>query len=255
MRAAHLRNMLSVAWLWTALGCRSTPAQTAPFATPLQARLSVPLDSRLSQAGTPVSAVALVEWHGPDCLLKVGRALSGHVLKAQPFQESQKEASLTVLFNRADCNDGKSVPVSLVLFAVISNSVATRDAPLQYDSTGLLKAPGPKDGVTPLVGLVSTPYGRSTGASAQGAINFSPIPPQPALPDSIKAGDVFGFGKLKLSPGTGPAGASIVHVAKHDFIIPARTQLVLVSFQTTTTEPGLAANPGLNDRKQPGKLK
>ena len=220
------------------LGASSLWAQPAPFVTPLQARLSTSLDSRISSAGTLVSAVALLDWHGPDCLLKSGSALSGHVVKAQPFRAGQKEASLVILFDKADCNKGANSPVSLVLFAVVSRSDDPTYRPLEYSAAGVLNTIGPHDGTTPLVGLVSTPTGITTRFSAQSAINFSSASTQ-MRPRSVKAGQVFGFGKLKLSPGTSSFGASLLHMQQRDFTVPAGTQIVLVSFRPTTPKETL----------------
>ncbi len=188
---------------------------------PLEARLQVPLDTGKLVKGMPVFAAAVLPWHGPDCELKAGATVYGHVVDLQVRSPGTPETLLTVAFEKADCNGRKAVEVPLLLYAVVDRSSAGQ-ADTYRDQSGLFGAIQPH----PPIGT-GGPTGPSTTARVRQDMSTSAS----NGPSSVTAGEVYGVPRVLLAVGTGQDGASVVHSSRKSFRLNAGTDLVLVVTQ------------------------
>lgn len=203
----------------------SAAQQSAPKAPILlQVTLEVPLDTLRLQAGAPVLASALVPWEGPDCLLKTGSTVYGRITEVTSRHKGQRESSLKVLFDRADCNGRRSVPITLVVFAVM-NSADDPSGGQTYSSQLF--------GTTSLHGVMNSASNRT--APVDNRVLNQSVGLASAAADtslraltSVKSGEVVDAAKVTLTVGTGADNPSVLRSDKRDFEINRNAELVLL---------------------------
>ena len=205
--------------------------------TPLQATLDVPLDTSHMVVDAPIFASTRLLWAGPDCTLRPGATLSGRVLAVQSRSKGNSQSSLTLLFDHADCNGQRAVPFALALYALIDTRVTPNEQMFAQGITGTELA---KPHIT-LSGSPGTTTSRSntisSGASTLAAKPFLMQGASDSAPVSVKAGQVLGLEKVKLSVGTGQQGSSILFSTRQDFFVPPKARLVLVALELPRTAP------------------
>ncbi len=209
-----------------------------PPRTLLQTRLDVSLDTLRLRPGAPILASVLVPWSGPDCVLKVGATVYGQVTEVSSKHKGQHESSLKVLFDRADCNGERAVPITLVLFAVINSN---------DDPTGQQAYSSQLFGATSLHPITQSAANKTLPVDNSVLINNIVMAADaahaldPHVPNSVKAGQVIDAGKVTLDVGTGPELPSVLRSEKQDFAINRKAELVLVaSLQPKPHQPALA---------------
>ncbi len=188
---------------------------------PLQARLAAPLESRRALVGAPVVASVMVPWATAGCTLKAGSTVTGHVTAVQSLKQSQREASLALSFDKADCNGLHEVPISLLLVAVVRVEEPEAERQASY-YPGLFSTGngGPHGGAAHSAG-VYVGVGVTTGGG--------PARKGPSGPASIESGQVIGLKRLELGVGTGPGGASVLFSSSRDFSLDTHVELVLTA--------------------------
>lgn len=137
---ACLASLCLCACVWcahAAAGSEAAPALTGA----LQTKLQIPLDTRKLKPGSEVVASVEKTWRGPDCLLKAGATVYGHVTEVSRKSKGQT-TSLSVLFDHADCNGSRQTPFGLQLAALnlpplkMEADVLQAEAGIFEDGTG-----------------------------------------------------------------------------------------------------------------------
>lgn len=213
--------------LWST-GARADSASMSS-ATPIQAELSGDLAARFLHQGSIVHAKVAVEWNGPDCFLRKGAILEGHVLSVVPHSKTVPDSEVSVAFTQAQCGRQNMSALDLTLVAVA--------APPAHRDLGILDAPLPmgtsgKGGITSLkmaqMGLIMPAAG--TGLD------------MPQLP-AFKVGDVIGISRLKLAIRVGRESGSVLRMKGQDVSLDAHTMFLLVPTQNVFSVVPGAAQP------------
>ncbi len=195
------------------------PRVTPP--RPLEASLDVPLDSRRMQKDAPVFASAIDDWKGANCKIEAGATITGHVVDVASKDKGQPEASLTLLFDKADCSGKRNASLPLMLYAIID---PLSDAGCVQEYTAETFGSAGSQAVIPRVDSANNEAMARSSVFAY-SLNSGT---RTSLPSELKPGQVIGIHNLSLSAGTGPGGASSLHSAKQDFRLSCKTRLILV---------------------------
>ncbi len=202
---------------------------------PLETKLMESLDAGHLRAGAPVFAKVMYDWNSPGCHLRAGSTVSGRVVAAQGHRQGAQPPSLTILFERADCNGDKAASFGLVLFSVIG-AVAQTEASGMVDSGGLF-------------GSVSAPLHLQGGGSATGS-----AAPPPAYdptkdmslrsaasekPKEAAPGQVSNLRNVSMTVGTGLEGGSVLTTTGRGLRVERESEMVLLP-RPTPTPTGLA---------------
>jgi hypothetical protein len=195
---------------------------------PLLAELLIPLNAGKLVRGTPVLAKTRLDWQSPTCLLRTGALVSGRIVDFERRSKQNKGSSLTILFDRANC-DGHLSPVSLTLVGLIVAPQMDEERPLLdsgfVNGSAIQTIPGFPNNI-PQARLA---YSNAMSARI-GEYNANG-------PSHIAPGAVIGLSKVTLSVGTGPEGSSVLTAIKGNILLERETtQLVLM--------PNAAAVPG-----------
>jgi hypothetical protein len=196
---------------------------------PLQVELLITLNASKLARGTPVLAKTRLDWQGPNCLLRTGALVSGHIVDFEPRSKQNKGSSLTILFDNAHC-DGHLTPVGLTLVGLIVKPHVDEESP-PLDS-GFVTATAVQTGIpgSPNYSPQARLAFRNASSLGIGGYNANG-------PSHIAPGAVIGLSKVTLSVGTGPEGSSVLTAVKGNiFLQRETTQLVLM--------PSAAAVPG-----------
>ncbi len=180
-----------------------------PPVGPLLTTTVGPLDvSRLTE-NTPVVLQVQQQWEGPNCLLREGSTVQGHVGEVVRRTKLAPLSSFEVVLTSADCNGRKSVPFALRVFAASSPTAAG-------GQSGTTEAP-------PLADLPLSIGGNGTSTNAMRSVNaasdlnnYSARPVLSGLPATVKPGQVIGMNGVLLRVGEGPQGGSILSAMKRD---------------------------------------
>jgi hypothetical protein len=182
---------------------------------PLLATLEVPMDTGRLTNGAAVFASVKIPWKSPNCILREGATIYGHVVGVQSKGNGFPDSRLTVIFDKADCNDKRGIELPLALYAIIdpiaaSQQRADREGHLAF---GSVQGPSTTAGST----LPNIVQGGSLGglASAPEAL-------------SLKSGQLIGFDKVKMIVGAGDEGGSVLESPQKNLHIGMRSDLVLV---------------------------
>ncbi len=206
-------NKVPLLSAFIALTCLTGAAQTqakaspAPI-TPLLANLTYPLDASLAKVGRPVHAAVTSPWSSEGCQLAVGAYLYGHVSKVDRRSKTDHKSSLHLVFDHADCNRQKEVPIKLTMIALLgpfSQGRNVTDTP------------------------VGTPIGGVRSVEVPTAVNRLAPPPGRDVPTRWKAGMVIGLPNMNLTVGTGAEGGSIVWAIDTDARLEGQTTLMLIA--------------------------
>jgi len=191
---------------------------------PLQTELLASLDAGHLHLDSPALAKVQVDWNGPDCKLRAGSTVVGHIAEIKPHSSQSKGSSITVVFDKADCNGHPSTPVSLVLFAVIAQ-VTIPEETMQDRNTNF--------------GIVSEHPHMTNGSSSKSGPQPTYVPPEQDMslrahsqkadaPNMVLPGQVVGLSKVTLSVGTGAEGGSVLTSPNHNIRVERTTALVLM---------------------------
>ena len=86
---------------------------------PLETKLMQSLDVGHVKAGSPVFVKVMYDWESQGCRLRAGSTVDGRVVAVQAHRQGTEPPSMTLLFDRADCNEQKATSINLVLFSVV----------------------------------------------------------------------------------------------------------------------------------------
>jgi hypothetical protein len=183
----------------------------------------VPLDIAHAKIGTHVQARIVTPWTANGCSLRFGALVEGHVSQVTHRSKTAPRSALRLVFDTAECNHQRGVPLPAILIAVLGPSDAT--------PSGLGKAPP----------LTDTPLPIGTGAGMR-SVETASEANQYALtgrsvPDRWKIGMVVDS-PMNLAVGASAERGSIIWSNTTDARLESQTTLILVA--TPTSAP---ANP------------
>ncbi|HEY4356357.1 MAG TPA: hypothetical protein VGN16_11460 [Acidobacteriaceae bacterium] len=267
-RCAYFVPLCLLVWAWCtqpSAGAEREP----PLVGALQAKLQVPLDTRKLKPGSEIIASVEKTWRGPDCLLRAGATVYGHITEVNRRAKGQP-TTLNVLFDHADCNGNRQTPFGLQLAAVNlpvikleadvlsaeigifedgavpgtgasgagTGTLTTRNGGLTQAGTVVLGGASGNGGGRPLTGtgLSTSGVGPDDGLQMQAptpAIGAQPV----KFNDGFHLDEVRGVPNVSLRRRTGDSSADLLS-NKGDFLIGLRTQLMLVA-----VKPGSGSEP------------
>lgn len=243
LRVPHLCLLLS---LTGSIAAAAQNAASQVRTAPLQARLNIPIDTRQIKSGTPIFASALAEWKGPDCHLRAGSTLYGHVFDLESKADGGKDSHLTIAFDKADCNRSRAVPVSIVLYALIQPDETLQGAQMQ-DTAGLMGYIRPR----PMMLMGTNSAGKtvpvpsytptSTGTTIADDANLRLLSSD--APTGVTAGEVVGVDKLKLELGKGVGGNTVLRSNEKAIHLTTTASLVFVAVPTRRVDASGAPVP------------
>ena len=182
------------------------------------------LDAGHTRPGAPVFAKVMYDWESPGCHLRAGSTVSGRVVAVQGHRQGAEPPSLTILFERADCNDEKAASFGLVLFSVIG-AVAQTEAAGMVDAGGLfgsISAPLHLQGAGPATGSAAPPpaYDPSKDMSLGRAAADKPKEAAP--------GQVLNLRNVSMAVGTGLEGGSVLTTTGRGLRVERESEMVLL---------------------------
>jgi hypothetical protein len=201
--------------------------------TPLQVELLAAVDANKLTLGAQVLAKTRIDWNQPNCRLRAGSVVVGHVVDLQRRTKQLKGSSLAINFDHANC-EGHITPVPLILFAVIGRPEVDEGIPLADT--------GARFGASSSNPHMGVPGGKSTALAPAPVNNKDDMStgrqdPNDNTPGMIVAGQVIGLKKITLSVGTGTGGASVLSSVKDNVRLEGATQLILMPKEAVPVAP------------------
>ncbi|WP_353071786.1 hypothetical protein [Tunturiibacter gelidiferens] len=236
IRRALLHFFLPFSLITPSLAQRTTKNRDLPITSqaPIQVELLAALDVGKLSPGASVFAKARVDWNQPNCHLRAGSMVVGHVVDLEKRSKLNKGSSLTVAFDHADC-DGHISPLPLTLFALIAVPHVDEGIPLADTGARFGAASSnPHFGMGRSTAPAPPPVNSKDDMSVRGNSV------EDKTPKVIQAGQVIGLKKVTLSVGTGPDGASVLSSLKDNIRLEGATQLILMPQSSIVVRPGPA---------------
>ena len=201
---------------------------------PIQAELIAPLDAGRLHRGAPVFAKVKYDWDGPGCKLRAGSTVVGYVADLEQRSKQSKGSSITLVFNKSNCNGQSDTPLKLVVFAIIAQVTDHYDSGM-IDRDGLFGSTHARPmatmgGANPTTSAsgetVVPPYSPSTDMTIRGGKK------EKQVPGVILPGQVVNLKKVTLSVGNGTDGGSIVSSLNSNVRLERESELVLMPRDT-----------------------
>jgi hypothetical protein len=203
---------------------------------PVQTELIAPLDAGRLHRGSPVFAKVKFDWDSPGCKLLNGSTVVGYIADLEQKSKQNKGSSLTIVFNKADCDGHVATPVDLIVFAVIAE-VTIHDSSGMIDRDGLFGSNSPR-------GVASMGGGSAPVPPSYAPVNDVSVrnARKKAGPNVLLPGQVVGLNNVTLAVGTGTDGGSTLSSPNHNVRLESTTtSLVLMPknslFASKGTEP------------------
>jgi len=214
-----MRSLLAGSVLLGLCACAvSSQSPTSQKQVPVQAEFTKPVHGRNLSVGAVVLAHVTENWTGHDCELRSGSILEAKVVVAGSHK-GHGESKLALAFTRAQCSGPDLKPMNLVLAALAAPSDNSQNSP-NFDTLIRVDFRSPAS---------SAPFGffdpgafKLSHMDLQAPVRTFPMN-HPVFP-----GDVLNIKGLKLDPGTGPNGSSVLSARNRDVTLPIFTQLLLV---------------------------
>ena len=197
---------------------------------PLETKLMASLDAGHLHVDSPVFAKVMYDWEAAGCRLRAGSTVAGRIVAVQGHRQGQEQPSMTIAFERADCNGATGAPFGMVLFSVIGAADAGSTQAGMVDAGGLF-------------GSISAPLHLQGGGGGGGKGAAAAGPPLPydatkdmslshggpdERPKEAAPGQVRNLGKVTLGVGSGAEGASVLSTTGRSLRVERESELVLV---------------------------
>lgn len=188
---------------------------------PVQAELVQRLDASRVKIGDQILAKLQVPWKSPDCDLRSGAIIQGHVVTQRAHSKTEKTSEIGVVFETGQCGGRDMEPLPLTVAAVLAPSRHADESP-----TGEEQPLSSAVGVT----LNGNPgsMGGPVRSVTQAADTVFVEPRRTKTPAAVRPGQVVGIPHLSISVGQGAGGASILYSPGHNVELFPGTQFVLV---------------------------
>ncbi len=214
----------------------SAKPQSSSPVRPLQVALIAPLDLTHVHQGSPVFAHVLTAWSDSNCVLQPGSVVKGHVAALTKRSRLEKNSSLQLLFDKADCKNNPDISPAFDIQALVG--------PIAYGASnaesGVTEGPPLSNELPLTIGGVG---GGIRNANAASALTDTFVLPVRNLPSQILPGEVIDVAKTHLSVGTGIEGATVVSAFGRDVRLETGTTFVLtpkLAIAARTTFSGAA---------------
>jgi len=214
------------------LGCLFPPSFLfAQTAIPIQAELIQRLEARKVRVGDPILAKIVLPWKSPECDLRVGAIIQGHVVAQKAHSKMEKTSVIGISFESGQCSGLEMKPLYLIVAALL--------APYPPSYPGSEETP-------PLNSAIGLALNGGIRSVSQAAATVYVVPRVAKAPRSVAVGQVVGIPHVAISVGQPPDGASFLRSTGRDVQLSAGTQLVLVlkvSSKRSVTAEDKSANP------------
>lgn len=187
-------------------------------AQPLQAVLLAPLDIARVHAGSTLLARLDTGWSDPTCTLLPGSLVRGHIAAATKRSKMEKNSSLQLSFDGADCRNNPNATPHFSVIAMVGPLASSNN----NGQSGVSES-APLSNDLPLA--IGGGF-RQVSTASNITTNFNL--PARNLPSSVLPGQVIDVSKTSLEPGGGINGASVITAYRADVRLEAGTTLVLV---------------------------
>src|SRR5215467_8847313 len=116
---SNFKRILILALL--ALGCWLPPGLIfAQTAKPVQAELIQRLEARKVKIGDPILAKMVLPWKSPECDLRAGAIIQGHVVTQKAHSKTEKTSEIGISFERGQCGGLEMKPLYLTVAALLA---------------------------------------------------------------------------------------------------------------------------------------
>ena len=104
-----------------ALGCLFPPSLLlAQTAKPIQAELIQRLEARKVKVGDSILAKIVLPWKSPECDLRVGAIIQGHVVAQKAHSKTEKTSEIAISFESGQCGGLEMKPLHLTVAALFA---------------------------------------------------------------------------------------------------------------------------------------
>jgi hypothetical protein len=220
----------------------ATPVTRVNPVRPLQTELIAPLDLTHVHGGSPVLVRVDLDWIGPNCSLRAGSVVRGHVVAIVKRSKSVKDSEVQLTFDGADCEVHHETPFRFTLVALVGPAGGSSST----GQSGVSEAP-------PLADAVGNPIGGAGGlrsVQTASAINSGFNLPARNLPTQIMPGQVVGIRKIKLSVAAGVDGATVVTALGHNLRLEQGTSLILTRSEQSGKDTNFSSDHAAPSSKQ-----
>jgi hypothetical protein len=214
-----------------ALGCWFPPRLFAQTAIPIHAELIQRLNARKVKVGDPILAKLVLPWKSPECDLRSGAIIQGHVVTQKAHSKTEKISEIGITFESGQCGGPEMKPLFLTLAAVLG------PYPPSYSDS---------EEMQPLNSATGLGLNGGMRSLSQAAATINVEPRRAKAPRSVTAGQVVGIPHVAISVGQPPDWASVLRSTGRDVQLSGGTQLVLVpnvSSERTVGAEAKSANP------------
>jgi len=197
-----------------AVGCLFPPSLLlAQTAKPIQAELIQRLEARKVKVGDSILAKIVLPWKSPECDLRAGAVIQGHVVAQKAHSRTEKTSEIGISFESGQCGGLEMKPLHLTVAALF--------APYPPSYSG-------SEEMQPLNSAIGLALNGEIRSVSQAAATVYVEPRVAKGPRSVTVGQVVGIPHVAISVGQPPDGASFLRSTGRDVQLSAGTQLVLV---------------------------
>ena len=223
----------------TVAGCSASAQSTAKSSpkaddssapAPLQVELMEELNTAKLRPESTVFVRAIHDWIGPGCDIHTGAVLGAHVSRIEKETKESKGSSITLNFDRVDC-DGHRSDLKLIIVAVVAMPWVDYGRAL-IEST--IIGQRVETGDNAILGVAMTPTGyvmgfnMGVGGLAMSHPTFDTKNEKLKIPDSVQPGQVVGTKKITLGVEKGFGGDTVLAAVKGNILLQRSSQLVLL---------------------------
>jgi hypothetical protein len=189
------------------------------------------LNARKVKVGDSILAKVVFPWKNPECDLRAGAILQGHVVTQKVHSKTEKISEIGITFDSGQCGGQEMKPLSLTIAAVLA------PYPPSYSDS---------EEMQPLNSAIGLGLNGGMRSLNQAAATVNAAPRRAEAPRSVRTGTVVGIPHIAISVGQPPDGASILRSTSSDVQLGAGTQLVLLpnlSSERTIAAVARSENP------------
>lgn len=201
------------------------------FGTTLNAVLSDTVDARKSKPGDPVKAKTSEDLKASgNVVIPRGTRLVGHVTEARAAGKSDAQARLGFVFDRAELEGGRQIPLHTAFYALAAPEGAWADrGPASGFGGGI-------GGSSAGVGDLAHAAADDTSALGSGGAKHTDLTPSPGAIGGLGAGGtlyassrgVFGLADISLEPDSVPSnGSAVILASARSVRLSSGTRLLL----------------------------
>jgi hypothetical protein len=197
---------------------------------PIQAELVQRLNSGKVKVGDAILAKLVLPWKSPECDLRAGAIIQGHVATQRAYSGTEKTSEIGIVFESGQCGGREMKPFALTVAAVVSPYLSGYS---EYSEE-----------LQPLSSAIGLNLNGGMRSLSQASATVRVEPRRAKAPSSVMPGQVLGIPHLAIS--VGADGASIFRSTGRTVQLSPGTQFVLIpnlSVGNNATGDARSANP------------